>query len=116
MHYGTLKGTLMRSRIVVAAIALSVASSVVHAADERNPEQRAPNEPSTHPQVMRAQTTGEGSLARGNAPTTRDAAGSQGARSPGWGDMRGAGASPNFIRDGLVYSEGNRAFHRVGTP
>ena len=98
----------MNTRTVVAAVALALMSMSAYAADERNPEQRAPNAPSTHPQYGRSQPADTQS--RGTARAS-DAGSLQ--RDANRGVDRSA---PDFIRDGLTYPESNRAFHRVGTP
>lgn len=107
---------------LLAAIALAVLSVSAYAVDERNPEQREPNAPSTHPQFGRSQATGDASQARANMSARTDTASSQGAtsaqsmqRQPRTSSMRD-NVSPDFIRNGFTYPEGNRAFGRIGTP
>lgn len=99
----------MNTKTVVAIIALALASMSTYAADERNPEQRAPNEPSTHPQYGRGQPTQN---PQGGAIARASESGLQQRDSDRW-SVR---STPEFVRDGLTYPESNRAFHRVGTP
>ena len=96
----------MNSRNLVAAVVLTLVSASAYAVDERNPEQRAPNEASTHPQAGRSQPAAD--------RTQRDMAANRAAPQQ-WADNRRPEGSMDFIRNGLVYPEGNRAFHRIGT-
>jgi hypothetical protein len=98
----------MMTRTVVAALALGLMSISAYAADERNPEQRAPNEPSTHPQYGRTPPA--------NAQNQETARASDTGSSQRDGYRRAERSTPDFVRDGLTYPERNRAFHRVGTP
>ena len=99
----------MNTRTVVAAVALALMSMSAYAADERNPEQRAPNETSTHPQYGRSQPA---DTSQGRGPARASDTGSL-QRDANRGPDRSA---PDFVRDGLTYPGNNRAFHRVGTP
>ena len=97
----------------LAVFALAALSTSVYAVDERNPEQRAPNDPSTHPQLGRQAAGTAAQVPVSGA--TRSAAASSTAQPQGSAQMRRAEA-PDFVRNGLVYPENNRAFHRIGTP